>query len=225
MRPRRVWVTRTEPGASATAARLAALGCEAAVRPVLEARPLAGARIELAGVDALAFTSGQGVRAFAALSPRRDLRVFAVGDATAGLARRAGFADVAAAGGDVRALAAALARARPKPACVLVPGAAEPAADLPALLAQAGVPARAVPVYETVEAAVEPPPGIDTVLVHSPRAAWAVAQRLAGRPGTAALEAFAISPAAAAPLAGLGLRRLAAATQPTETALLALLAG
>ena len=61
---------------------------------------------------ALAFTSVNGVAAFAALTPRRDRPVFAVGDATAQAAHDAGFADVLSASGDLRDLARHLQTAR-----------------------------------------------------------------------------------------------------------------
>ena len=59
----------------------------------------------LDGVQALLFTSANGVRAFERRSGRRDLPVYAVGDATADQARAIGFKHVDSAGGDVRALA------------------------------------------------------------------------------------------------------------------------
>ena len=100
----KVWVTRTEPGASRTARRLKALGHEPLVEPVLEVHPLPAA-IDLGGVGALAFTSGNGLHAFAKLNPDRGLPVFTVGEATAKAAREAGFGSVMSAGGDVQALA------------------------------------------------------------------------------------------------------------------------
>ena len=85
----RIWVTRTQPGANATAARLTAMGHMPIVQPVLKAQPIPNAALDLAGVDALAFTSGHAITAFAALSPERDLPVFTVGEASALLARLA----------------------------------------------------------------------------------------------------------------------------------------
>ena len=64
----RIWVTRAEPGASATAGRLRALGLDPLVSPVLEVRPLEAA-IDTDGAAALAFTSANAVRAFAAREP------------------------------------------------------------------------------------------------------------------------------------------------------------
>jgi uroporphyrinogen-III synthase len=214
----RVWVTRTEPEAGATAARVAALGHEPVVAPVLEARAIAGAVLDLAGVDALAFTSAHAVAAFATLSTERTLAVFTVGAATAKHATAAGFTHVRSADGDVTALADLIATA--KPALTLHPSAREPAADLAALLKARGVPARTITIYETVPTDLAaPPPEIDAVLVHSARAAARVAALLAGRD----IAVFAISQAAAAPLRAAGLTRVTCAPFPNEAALLDLL--
>ena len=149
--------------------------------------------------------------------------MFAVGDATAEAARAAGFSDVNSAQGDVHALAELVATAPRRPSLVLNPAAAEPAADLVALLAARGVAARSVAVYETREAALNSPPDdLGGVLVHSPRAARAAA-RVLRRTDVSAITVYAISPAAAAPLADLKFRRIIAAPFPNEAALLNLL--
>lgn len=210
---RRVWVTRAEPGAGRTAARLTALGFEPLVASLLAIRPLTPA-IDLTGVAALAFTSRNGIEAFAALEATRNCPVFTVGDATADAARDAGFTDVRSASGDIHALSVLIAEAAP--GLILAPGAAEPAADLATLLAgKAEV--RAVAVYEAVETGALAPAGFDAVLVHSPRAAralvmhaWALDDRVA----------VAISPAAAEPLSDLGLREIRIASAPTDDAML-----
>jgi len=208
----RVWVTRTQPEADATAARLEALGHDPVVLPVLEARPIAGVQLDLTGVDALAFSSRNGVVAFAALTPRRDLPVFAVGDATAQAARAVGFGWVSSAGGDLGDLSALLARERP--GRVLHPGALEPAGEIDGVLA--------LPIYETRETGAVPDGPIDAVLIHSPRAGRAAAAALAGHPE--GVSAYAISSAAAAPLEGLNFHLVAVAPYPNEEALLKLLA-
>jgi uroporphyrinogen-III synthase len=222
-RRRRIWVTRAQPGADATALRLRALGFEPVVAPVLVVRPIAGAVIALAGVDALAFTSAAGVAAFASLSDVRALPAFTVGDATAEAARTSGFADVRSAGADAIVLADLITAATPRPRLVLNPTAAEPAADLEALLQARGVQARSTSVYQTCETNLAVAPAdLDGVLVHSAKGAAAVT-RLLAREDVSAVTAYAISPAAATPLAALGLRGLAVAAAPTEAALLALL--
>ena len=98
-----VWITRARPAAEATAARVTALGFESLVDPLLAVEAL-DADIDLAQAKALAFTSGNGVEAFARLSDERALPVFAVGRATAQAAKAAGFISVASADGDVEAL-------------------------------------------------------------------------------------------------------------------------
>ncbi len=85
----KIWITRAEPGAAATAERVRALGHEAVVAPLLAIQPLVDARVDLTDVGALAFTSANGVRAFAEKSAERSLKVFAVGLATAKAARQA----------------------------------------------------------------------------------------------------------------------------------------
>ncbi len=220
---RRIWVTRTAPEAQATAARLAAMGLTAVVAPVLEARATAGAQIDLSGVDALAFSSGHAIAAFATRSPERSLSVFTVGAATASHAKAAGFANVRSADGGASALAALISASDPKPNLVLHPAAREPSADLVALLAGYGVAARATAVYETVSTALAgPPDAIDSILIYSARGAEQVAALVAGRP-VADIAVFAISTAAAAPLRRLGFARVMAAPFPNEAALLDLL--
>jgi uroporphyrinogen-III synthase len=220
-----VWVTRTRPGADRTAARLRALGFEPIVQPLLEARPVEDAVIDLAGVGALAFTSAHAVAAFAKLSPERSAPVLAVGDATAAAAKAAGFVTVLSAGGDVKALAA-LIGARPGDIAgsILYASAAQPSRDLSAELEPLGVPVRRVTVYETTEA--EPPsallqrlPDLDAVLLHSARGARALARLLTIHPAPHLL-AVCLSQQVAAPLDAACLAAIACATAPHEAALI-----
>ena len=225
---RRIWVTRASPGAEATAARLAALGFEALVDPLLDVRDLSPV-LDLTGVAALAFTSVNGVAAFARLDDDRTRPVFAVGDRTAQAARAAGFADVISADGDVAALAALIvAQTSDLDGAVLHPSAQEPAGDLLSPLAQAGLSARRLAVYETVERnplpeTLERLAELDTVLLHSPRAARKLSEVLAKRPAPA-LRALCLSAAVAQPLETLvqagALASVAFAPHPSETALL-----
>ena len=220
---RRLWITRTAPQAEATAARLRAMRIEAVVAPVLEIRPIAGGALDLAGAEALAFTSQAAVAAFAAASPERSLPVFAVGAATAAAAQEAGFQHILAppAHGDVRGLADRIAAADPKPRLVLNPTALEPASDLAALLAARGVAATSLAVYETVRSGLTAAPdAIDGLVVHSAKAAEAVADLV--DPGCAAgLTVYAISEAAAASLRRRSFGRILVAEQPNEASLLA----
>lgn len=216
---RRVWVTRARPGADCTAERLSDLGYTPVVAPLLAIR-LLDARPDLTGVQALAFTSRNAVKAFAERSGDRALPVFAVGDATAASAREAGFQDVRSAGGDLHALAG-LIRAEGAGLSVLHPCAAEPAGDLAALVRDAAR-ITSLAVYEAVETDATAPEVWDAVLIHSPRAGRALAASLSAQ-GAGGRIAVAISPAAAAAVTVSGFAKIRIAAAPTEDALLAAL--
>lgn len=136
-----VLVTRPEPAASQTAQRLRALGHEVTVDPMLRIAPTRAALPE-GPFDAVAFTSINGVKAFAAHPQGPDffhLPAFAVGPRTAKEARAAGFSQVADCDGDASALAGRIAAALPVGARVLNPAGEDRAADLQALLAAPGI--------------------------------------------------------------------------------------
>jgi uroporphyrinogen-III synthase len=229
----RIWVTRTLPEAEATGGRLRALGHYPLIAPVLEVRDVPG-EIVLKGAGALAFTSRNGVAAFARRTPERGLPVFAVGAATEAAARGHGFGDVRSAEGDVAALAELiLAWHDPARGHILHPGAADPAQDLAGELKRRGLKARRQAIYETLPlpladavcaALAADPVELDAVLIHSPRAARCVASLLADRAETQALVAACISKAAAQPLQPLNLGEMRVAQFPNEASLLSLLA-
>ena len=221
-----IWITRTQPGAEATAQRVRALGHEAVVAPLLAVRTIPDVAVDLSGVAALAFTSANGVRAFADATGERGLKVFAVGAATAQAARGAGFKSVLSADGDVEALAEGIAARRGElRGVVLHPGAAEPAGDLAGALERQGVEARRLILYETA-----PVEDIDTatlaksdaVLLHSPRAAQALARLLRDHPAPG-LRALGLSKAVMKPLARTKLAAKAFPPFPLEAALLNLI--
>lgn len=214
-----VWITRTRPGAVRTAERLSALGIESLIDPVLEVRRL-DVSIDLDDVDALAFTSPNGVAAFEGLSQGRFLPVFAVGDATADALRRIGFRQVEIAGGGLGALARLLAAKRP--GRVLALGPTEPAGDLAALAT--GVPIEVRAIYETVPRVARAALAGDAlrvVLVHSPKAARALA---AYGDVLSSVSVIALSEACAEPLRGATLKSIAVAPFPDDTSLVRLTA-
>jgi uroporphyrinogen-III synthase len=220
-----VWVTRARPAAEATADRLRERGHRPLVAPLLEIRRLE-VRLDPDGVGALAFTSANAIAS--ADFTGFDVPVFTVGAATAEAARRAGFSRVEAASGDVAALASLIAvRREGFRGPVLHPSATEPAGDLAGLLAAAGVPARSVPVYETVPAALptaavaEAWPNLFAVLLHSAKAARRLAEIAAGWSASEA-RLLCLSDAVARALGDAG-RRVAVAERPDEASLLNLL--
>lgn len=87
----RILVTRPQPDATRTAARLTALGHEVVLVPLLTTAPLDW-QVPAGRPDAVAFTSAAAVRlAGPQLDNLRHLPVFAVGSATAAAARETGF--------------------------------------------------------------------------------------------------------------------------------------
>lgn len=222
-----VWITRARPGALATAERVKALGFEAIVDPLLVVETL-DVELDLSHATALAFTSANGVEAFARLSDERGLPVFAVGRATAKAAQLEGFAAVSSADGDVEDLCELIAAGASGP--VLWAGAKEPAGDLVGMLRDCGVMAKGVAVYETNQrmpsettlARLDAPL---TALLHSPRAARIMAEILRGNRAPN-LQVLCLSEAVAAPLLSLvEPGSVAFAPRPDETALLELLNG
>jgi uroporphyrinogen-III synthase len=223
--PRIVWVTRTAPGAEATAARLRALGYEAIAEPLLTVRFVAGAMVNLDKIGAIAFTSVNGVTGFIRRSLERGRTVYAVGAATAAAARAAGFSRVLSTEGDVATLAAGIAARRWElSGAVLHAAATEPSGDLVGALDAHGIKARHLPVYETIpapppEELVEMIPSLTAVTVHSAKAARLLAAILADHPARK-LRACCLSRAVARPLMRAPVGQLSAAARPTEDALI-----
>lgn len=187
------------------------------MQPLLAIRPLSPALPDLEGFDALAFTSRNGVSAFAALTPRRDRRVFAVGEATAQAAREAGFSDVESADGAVDDLVALIAREMQADERLLAAVAQQPVADMAALL-NGRVQVETLAVYEAVETRADAPEDVAAILIHSPRAAAALAAL--GAEIVDRHRVVAISAQAAAPLSGLPIADLRIASHPSDAAML-----
>lgn len=148
-----VIVTRPEPDASAFADLCRAHGLDPVLSPAMTIE-VDKAPADLSGIGALAFTSANGVRAFAANCGVRDLPVFAVGKVTAEAAQAAGFSVIHAAGGDAESLAGCIASESAVAAKGLLHIAGEDrAGDLVALLAARGISARRQTLYRAAPAA------------------------------------------------------------------------
>lgn len=107
----RILVTRPQPSATATAARLEALGHEAIVLPMMEAVHDPQAALDVLSLPhgAIAVTSAEAIRALALVkddvSPHLTTPIFCVGPATAEAARQFGFQSVVTSYATGRALA------------------------------------------------------------------------------------------------------------------------
>ena len=89
---KRLLVLRPEPGATATARRARQLGLEVVAAPLFKIEPVEWEMPTLTAFDGLLLTSANAVRhAGPGLALLQGLPVFAVGEATAKIARKAGF--------------------------------------------------------------------------------------------------------------------------------------
>lgn len=145
----RVLVTRPEPDASDTARRLAELGLEPVIWPLLEMEILQAPLPADIGWRGLTLTSINGARALAArgdIARLRHLPVYAVGDRTAAEARELGFSPVSSAqGGGAKLAQRIIADGVTGP--LFYPAAEERSFDLEAALSAAGIPLVTQPVY------------------------------------------------------------------------------
>ena len=223
-----VTVTRAEPGAADTVARLKAAGYDAIPSPALTLESLPDAALDMNGVRHLIFTSANGARCFLARRAVGALTVWCVGEATAAAVRQEGGEDVREGNGNAADLAAMiLAAPEAQTGALLHIANAAAAGDLVATLKVAGLDARFCALYRTVpvrgltpEAAIV----LDTaprvvVLGHSAKGAAAFRDAARGR-DLSRVVFVAISPAASQPLVGLGARAVVNAAHPNETALM-----
>ncbi|HEY7989926.1 MAG TPA: uroporphyrinogen-III synthase [Stellaceae bacterium] len=232
-------VTRPRDDAATVAAALTARGIEPILAPLLhiEPEPDGTARLggALAGVQALLFTSANGVRAFAQASHRFELPAYCVGEASAAAARIAGFRAVASADGNVADLAElAAARLAPGNGALLHVAASVVAGDLAGALETKDFTVRRVALYRAVEAKRFPDEiaallragEVALALFFSPRTAELFV-RLARAAGLTEhcgkMIAICLSQNVAAALEGVRWRRIAVARAPTLDALLAVL--
>ncbi len=229
----RLLVTRPLEDARALARTLEAQGHEALADPVLEIVPTTDEVPAFEDVQALLATSANGVRSFAALTPRRDLRLLAVGKATAEAAQAAGFTKVLCAEGDVAHLAPLAAETLdPKKGALLHIVGRDTAGDLKGLLEAQGFVVRRYVLYVAQAAralAAETrtrlaADTLDGVLFFSPRSArifLSLVEAANLAPHVQRLIAFCLSPAIAEAAKRVSWGDVRIATRPDEEALLA----
>lgn len=233
----RVLLTRPRADNEALAAELAAMGVQCTSAPLLDIIFEDGPEIDTNGVQALLFTSANGVRAFAKRSNVRDLKTLAVGDATAREARALGFADVESASGDVLALTLLAAdQLETSGGPLLHAAGSRVAGDLKGKLEASGFKYRRDVLYSAQIPQTLPQNAVDAivagevdgVLLYSPRTAATFA-KLALDAGLAemlgGLSAYCLSPAVAGKVEALGWAAVVVAEKPEQAALLDLLKG
>jgi uroporphyrinogen-III synthase len=233
---RRVLITRPEPGASRTAKRLAAFGCEPVLLPLTEIRPLPAELPGEIAFDAVAVSSANALRhAQPALLRRlRGAPVFAVGRRTAEAASGAGLAPLTVGPGEGEGLAALMARRiAPGSRVVYLCGRVRSPA-FETVLKAASIPVLPVETYDTAvidysdEALRASFAGraVDTVLLYSRIAAEAflnLTGRSVAAPWFGRSAFICMSQRVADAIAPLGKERVLIAATPDEEAMLALL--
>jgi uroporphyrinogen-III synthase len=232
----RVLVTRPEPGAAATASRLAAAGFEPVVLPLTGTRPLEPAEAADADAfDAVVATSGAALRHAPPELLRRlcHLPLFAVGERTAEAARAAGFAQATSAGGDSLTLAGHVARSLPAGSRLAYLCGRVRTGSLAERLRREGFAVTVVETYDTLpversgEEVAEALSGrpVDAVLLYSANVAVLFARLLAARetgPLLRQARLLCISRRTAQALPQPAQDRAEIAATPDEAALLAL---
>jgi len=223
----KILVTRPLGDGRQIAARLAEMGHQALLAPLLEPRFLDGPEPALEDVQAILATSANGIRALIRRTPRRDIPIFAVGPQTAEEATKAGFNQVRSADGDAAALAEAATRwARSEDVLLHVCGEDAPGTLTDALAARGFTIRRAV-LYGMAAAAELPletraalrDGGLDAVMFFSPRTAGLFLELAQGLP-IAGLTAFCISPNTARALPQGVFADIRVAAKPNQTAML-----
>ncbi|WP_300553008.1 uroporphyrinogen-III synthase [Maricaulis sp.] len=230
-----VLITRGWPGAEQTATGLRAMGIDPIICPVMDVNFRAKIDADLSDVQALAFTSANGVRSWGPRRPERDLPVFTVGNATAELARNIGFKKVHSARGDVEDLGKLIKRKlRPSGGSILHIRGIHTAGNLAGDLRKDGYTAREAIGYGTVPVDVLSEEAIAAiisgapvqVLIHSGRGAKTfldLARKFGLHHWLGSVTALGISEKALKPLENAGFADLIAAREPNEQALLGLL--
>jgi uroporphyrinogen-III synthase len=230
----RILVTRPEPDAAPTAAKLRAAGHEVVVDSLLTIESVAfdPPRGEYAALAVTSANAPRAVGASPAMSRLKSLPLFALGVHTANAARLAGFVYIEIAGGDVYALGELLIRRLPADARVLYLAGERRARDLAAMTTPAKIAIETLVVYRanTTERFNETTAerlrvrAFDAVLHFSPRSAEifvTLARKERLESAFTSLRHLCLSDATAAALPPGA--RAEIALRPEEEALLALL--
>ncbi|HEY6430396.1 MAG TPA: uroporphyrinogen-III synthase [Acetobacteraceae bacterium] len=223
-------ITRPQPAAAETARRVTAMGRRVVVAPLLEIRSLNP--VLPSDADAVLVTSRNAVPALPDWARNRP--VFAVGAATAGRARRAGFTDIRNADGDAAMLALLVRRELPAGRRLLLLTGKGQGETLRAMLRDHAAEVTRCAVYEALPAPRLPEPAREALGGRSVGAALffsaetarcmvRLVQEAALEETVGVAEACAIGRAVAVALGSLPWRRIRTAAHPTQDEMLALL--
>ncbi|WP_088346625.1 MULTISPECIES: uroporphyrinogen-III synthase [Rhodomicrobium] len=234
----RIIVTRSGEDAELQAARLAALGHQPVIHPLLQIDYPALPPIALDGVQALILTSRNALRGLsrnAAFEAAKSLPAYCVGEGTADGAREHGFAHTVTGEGTAKDLVPLIAQSlRPQAGPLLYLTGAHLAFDLEAPLAQLGFAVTRLIVYESREPgeaaaarfAGDLRSGVDGVILMSPRGAANFIRIVKGfdlEREVRAIRCYCYSDAIAGALSKINGLTVAVSRRPTEAELMQLI--
>lgn len=176
----RLLLTRSEEDSAGLAAALSDMGVTSLIAPLLRVENVPGPELNLDNTQGVLLTSANGARAMAMRTARRDVPVYAVGDATARTASVLGFTDISSARGDVDDLAVLVReRCNPDYGALFHAAGSVIAGDLAAMLAPFGFEVRREMLYEAKTPDALPDAAaraledgiLDGIVLYSPRTA------------------------------------------------------
>jgi len=228
-------ITRPREDAEKTADLLRQRGFDSLIEPLMSVVNFPEALPSVEGVQGFLATSANGVRALVQATSRRDIPVWAVGDATGRTAAEFGFTSVSSAGGDVDKLSwLVMDKVDPKAGRLLHVAGTDVAGDLSGHLTRVGYQVERVVLYGTQtvtalsdEVSTALSSGqVHAALFYSPRTAQIFVNLVKAAKIHTGFEgacAFSLSPAVAQILASLPWREIITAKQPTQEHLFAAL--
>jgi uroporphyrinogen-III synthase len=234
----RVLVTRPEPDASRLAEEIRALGQEPVLQPLLKFHALKAEPAAFQGADAVAVTSGNGLRALQEMGKFQDLLhlpLFCTGKETADKARALGFRNIMAVAQTAGELAEHIAKSAGALRSIIHISGMHQAFDLEAALENHGISVRTLNVY-SMEARQELDSAtvralkdgcVDSVTLMSARTASvfvSLCQKHEIQDYVTSLLYLCLSEGVAARLRPLEANNIRVAEKPTRQALLDLLA-
>ena len=219
-------ITRPMGDAQPLVRKLEERGHEAIVAPLLKIEARSGVTLPEKNYQAICITSANAFASLELIGARRGVPLYCVGPQSAEAARRAGFADVRARGGNVQGLVEAIARELTvTTGPLLYLSGRETSGDLQGLLAAQGFKVDRIVAYDAVPLALSLSQTelskADGVLLYSPRSARLWIEALAGRKVKDGFIHFCLSQNVARNLP-LG-SRIRIARQPDEDHMLSLL--
>jgi len=229
---RRVLITRPIDDAAPLVAALKARDVEAMVEPMMTIRSTEEPLPELDDAQGVLFTSANGVRGFMTRTDRRDVKVYAVGEATAEAARRAGFVEIEVAGGDANALAKlVIEKCKPDAGKLIHVAGTHVAGNLSEQLTKAGFTMERAVLYDALSAhkfstgTVESLRRLEleAVMLFSPRTAeifMTLVDESGAEQGLSTIAAICLSQAVADRLPGERFRKVVVAAKPDQSAML-----